>query len=178
MLKKPYLSTKIFSTKQESKIASELGWDTVSGSGARPCAPGDVISDSWLGECKTHVESSKTIHFNHEVWDKIKAESVSRHRKPVLFTDDGTQSLDCTWCVCLSNSIENQNIYVIPGTLSFKKNIGFDHLTQIADFKRTRRGTPEMFKGCAFVYSMKWNSDDIYLMPFESFKQIIQEQGS
>ena len=170
-------NTKLFSMLQEYKVAKSLGWETVTGSGARPCTPGDVIGENWLGECKTHTSDSKSIYFNHDVWEKIKSEAVSKHRRPVLFTDDGSQSLDTTWCVCLANSIENDNIYVTSCNMHIKKNISFDHLKQIADYRSVKRSAPDLFQHCSFVFSLTWLGDTIYLMPFESFKQIVEAQG-
>lgn len=80
-------------------IADYLGWSVVTGSGARPCHPGDVISDDWLGECKTHEKSGHTIFFSSDVWEKIVEEATKMHRSPVLFTDDGSQKLENTWCI-------------------------------------------------------------------------------
>ena len=177
MEKKSYLNTKIFSSLQENRIASELGWETVSGSGARPFAPGDIISENWLGECKTHMNDAKSIYFNHDVWLKIRSEATYQHRKPIVFTDDGSQSLSNTWCVCLSSSIEGNNLYIIPSTLYVKKNISFDHLKQMADFKGVKRCALDTFKHSIFVYSLTWIDDPVYLMPFDSFKQVIEEQG-
>ena len=88
-----------FSDKQERQIASELGWSVVVGSGARHLYPGDVRSVEWLGECKTHATSNKPILFDMKVWDKISKEAAARQRYPVLFVDDGSQTLSKTWCM-------------------------------------------------------------------------------
>ena len=178
MEKRSYLNTKMFSSLQENRVAKELGWETVSASGARPFNLGDICSENWLGECKTHTADAKSIYFNRDVWEKIKSEATYHHRKSIIFTDDGTQSLDSTWCVCLSNSIEKNNIYTIPGKLYIKKNISFNHGKQMSDLKSVKRSTPDMFRGCAFVYELTWLGDPVYLMPFASFKQIVEEQGS
>ena len=53
--------TKFYSERQEKYIANQLGWDVVTGSGARDCHPGDVKSDAYLGECKTHTTVKKYI---------------------------------------------------------------------------------------------------------------------
>lgn len=90
---------KKFSDKQEKLIASSLGWVQVSGSGSRPNLPGDVESDIYLGECKTHTTPGHSINFKFSVWDKIEEEAYSRFKKPVLFVDDGSQKLDHTYCM-------------------------------------------------------------------------------
>lgn len=94
-MKKP---TKYYSSMQENRIAEYLGWKVVSGSGARPFNPGDIISDHFLGECKTHTEKNDKITIKADVLVKIKLESESIFRLPVLFIDNGTQSIDNTWC--------------------------------------------------------------------------------
>ena len=84
------------SSEQEHKIASFLGWRVVSGSGAR-FDPGDISSELWLGDCKTHVEGGHKIEFKLDVWTKISTEALSKFRMPAYFVDDGTRDLRSTW---------------------------------------------------------------------------------
>lgn len=93
------MSTKDYSSKQESMIADYLGWKVVAGSGAAKCHPGDIIGDGWLGECKTHQTTGHNIFFSQSVWKKILEEANKEHRSPVLFTDDGSQKSNRTWCI-------------------------------------------------------------------------------
>lgn len=93
------MSTKDFSNKQENLVAKYLGWKTVVGSGARDFHYGDVISSSWLGECKTHVSKQSSVVFNKNHWVKISDESVFHHRNPALIVDDGTQDISNTYVV-------------------------------------------------------------------------------
>lgn len=93
------MATKDYSIKQEKLIANYLDWECVSASGARDCHPGDVISDSWMGECKTHVASGKRIQFVFKEWMKIYEEATSKFKFPVLFVDDGSQTIENTWCM-------------------------------------------------------------------------------
>lgn len=93
------MATKDYSNKQEKMIADYLGWRVVAGSGAAPCHPGDIIGDEWLGECKTHEKSNQPILFKQDVWEKIVEEANKEHRSPVLFTDDGSQKSNRTWCI-------------------------------------------------------------------------------
>ena len=175
--KKPYLNTKIFSSLQENKIASALGWATVVASGARPCAPGDIISDKWLGECKTHADRVKSIFFSYDVWKKLKQEAIFSHRRPVLFTDDGSQSLANTWCVCLRSSLEDTNAYVfVPYKTYIKKNISFDNLVQSSELRSAKRTAPDMFKDAPVVFTANWGTDSVCLMPFDAFQKITGEQ--
>jgi len=83
------MTTKDKSYIQEKMIANYLGWDVVSGSGARPHHPGDIKSDEWLGECKTHMKEVSIIHFDFRVYNKLMNEAMSQMRKPVLFVDNG-----------------------------------------------------------------------------------------
>lgn len=89
-------STKYYSDKQEKLIADYLDWQQISGSGSRPCNCGDVESDEFLGECKTHV-SHHSIQFHGDIWNKIRDEAASKHKRPVYFTDDGSQTLEATY---------------------------------------------------------------------------------
>lgn len=92
-------STKFYSNIQETTIARFLGWHVTSGSGSRPYHQGDIYSENWLGECKTHVTPNDKIVIHKKVWDKIQSEAQSNFKYPVLFVDDGHQSTDHTWCV-------------------------------------------------------------------------------
>ena len=89
--------TKSASDKQEKLIAHYLGWKQVSGSGSRPMHPGDVVSDNWLGECKTHLSAGNIIAFKFDVWDKLADEAISQFKLPALFVDDGSQTVDKTF---------------------------------------------------------------------------------
>ena len=93
------MSTKDFSSTQESRVAAYLGDDfhVVAASGANPSNPGDVVSENFIIECKTHTTKDYKIIFNHKVWDKIKQEAISQRKTPALVTDDGTQDMAKTW---------------------------------------------------------------------------------
>lgn len=120
------MATKDFSGKQEKLIASFLGWNVVSGSGARACYPGDIIGDEWLGECKTHETSNKSIFFSQKVWEKIVDEATAKHRKPVLFVDDGSQTIDKTWCIFNYFAVpDDWKLIELPK--KFKVNITLKH---------------------------------------------------
>ena len=123
----PTVNTKVYSSKQEHGVASILGWDVVSGSGARPHHVGDVESREWLGECKTHVTSGHPIVFRESVWMKIMKEAMSQCKRPVLFVDDGSQDLYRTWCMYLCTIEPYGGLHTAPilrkdGT----SNISFD----------------------------------------------------
>lgn len=93
------MATKDYSIKQEKMIANYLEWDCVVASGARPCHPGDLTSDYWLGECKTHVTAESRIKFSFREWEKICEEAASKGKFAVLFVDDGSQKAFRTWCM-------------------------------------------------------------------------------
>ena len=93
-------SKKYYSSKQENMIADFLKWHVVPGSGSRNCYPGDIESDEWLGECKTHT-TKQPVKFVLKEWSKIREEAIAKMKFPVLFTDDGLQNADTTWCMFL-----------------------------------------------------------------------------
>ncbi len=90
-------TNKYYSDRQEHMIADYLGWSVVSGSGARSTLPGDIRSEDWLGECKTHKTPGQMISFKHKVWKKIQDEASSKFKFPALFVDDGSQTVENTW---------------------------------------------------------------------------------
>ncbi len=94
------------------------------GSGSRAGHPGDVISDEWLGECKTHTSPGHTIQFYQSVWNKLSDEAFSQHKFPVLFVDDGSQNLRNTWCLFTAQPtcahIFTHYEYPVKSAISFK----------------------------------------------------------
>lgn len=88
---------KIYSDAQEKLVCNLLGWEQVTASGARPFYPGDVINETWLGECKTHEKQTTRPAFNAKTWEKIQTEAMSKMRQPIYITDNGTQTVDGTW---------------------------------------------------------------------------------
>lgn len=161
------MATKDFSSKQEKMVASVLGWKVVAGSGAAACHPGDVISDMWLGECKTHLKPGQKICFKQDVWEKIKDEAYVKHRFPVLFTDDGTQNEKTTWCLCLARDIELENTVSAPLTNKATKNIIFDHYTMQVETK--------IFGSVANklpIFTANLGGDDVIICQLSVFSQV------
>lgn len=169
-------SKRDYATAQETKLASELGWERVSGSGAAPCAPGDIISDDWLGECKTHTEPGQRIFFDYDVWKKINEEAMAKRRAAALFVDDGSQNPKRTWVVCNFVSVERPFLMEADIPFAVRKNISFDGTKQHGQLAvlSTKNVTPtSMFK--YIVYHYKWHDSDIALMPFETFKGLLNQ---
>lgn len=158
------MSTKDFSNKQEKLIASFLNWDVVSGSGSRACHPGDIIGDEWLGECKTHETSNKSIFFSQTVWEKIVNEAIAKHRKPVLFTDDGSQRLDKTWCI-FNHFVVPEDWTTIQLPKKFKVNITLEHEYLIDMYSKLSNDT-----SCYLVNLGKYK---VALLPLRLFNTMI-----
>lgn len=167
-------ATKDFSSKQESLLASKLGWSVVSGSGARPTAPGDIISDDWLGECKTHVKQDDTITFRQDVWNKICREAVMKHRKPVLFVDDGTQTEDGAWALCKAGSLPVvSELTVAKYDKSIVKHITFSHSAATDHLLSVKKLEGKMYAGLSAVWpGIDRGFDKVIIMPFTTFKEI------
>ena len=165
-------STKEFSSKQEKLISNELGWETVVASGARPGAPGDIISEEWLGECKTHTAPGNKIFFDALVWDKIQQEAMMRHRKPVLFVDDGSQSLDNTWVLCNEASILQVNTASVDFPFAVRKNVSFDSEKGKVKLKEffSKSGGGIVFDN--MIYSLTWGTSQVVIMEFSTFKEL------
>ena len=117
------MATKDFSSKQEKAIAEYLDWAVVAGSGAAACYPGDVISDDWLGECKTHITPNQKLFFSYTVWNKIQQEAIAKHRYPVLITDTGTQRLKDTWCLFSVTALDRTKAKLHPVNKYVSTNI-------------------------------------------------------
>lgn len=160
------MSTKDFSNKQEKMIADYLGWSVVSGSGARACHPGDIIGEDWLGECKTHETTGKSIFFSTNVWTKICEEATFQHRRPVLFTDDGSQNIRKTWCLIPIFTVED-DWSVQPMKKKFRANFTMNHedLAKLYDCNGIQSGNSD--KVC---YYAEMGSQKVVVLPLELFK--------
>ena len=111
--------TKYYSEIQETKIAKALGWERVVASGARNFHPGDIKSDRWLGECKTHTKPSDKVKFTLAEWRKIQSEAQSVMKTPALFVDDGTQELKNTWVMVNHNCIPLIDSILVPSDIRY-----------------------------------------------------------
>lgn len=73
--------TRFYSSRQEKKVAKELGGKQVSNSGAARFVAGDVELDEWLIECKTVTKEQKSFSVKREWLDKNKEEAFSRNKR-------------------------------------------------------------------------------------------------
>lgn len=121
------------SSRQELQIAKLLGWKQVRCSGSRPCTPGDIISDLWLGECKTHMISDKPIVFLRKVWNKVCEEAIGVLKYPAVFVDDGSQEISKTWVMFNKTMCEfsiSQKICMY--NKSFETAVRFKHADMVS----------------------------------------------
>lgn len=136
--------TKYYSNKQENTIASYLGWSVVTGSGSRSTLPGDIQSDEWLGECKTHETAGHKIIFYHSVWNKLQDEAISKYKFPALFVDDGSQKVENTW-VMYSGEFPSGEYRSIAYPFANTANIGFKSLDMWAERNKYDSTVPVIF---------------------------------
>lgn len=158
-------SNKYYSNKQEKLIADMLGWKVVSGSGSRSTHPGDIESEDWLGECKTHKTPKHKIKFDHNVWKKIVDEAASKFKFPVLFVDDGSQTQLHTWCM----------FKITPGVpfiytnyiLPIRSNIVFDSSIMLEHRKSIKSDLP-------VIYTINREKETIYISTFSDFIEMFK----
>ena len=162
--------TKYYSNRQEQLIARSLGWAVVAGSGARDFHPGDIISDKWIGECKTHTAPGHRITFFATVWNKICEEASSKFKYPALFVDDGSQKLENTWVMFLDNTAYSTEHSKYPIPVSFRTNIAFDG----ADLLREYRNLSTWCSGIA-IWSGTFCGKTVGLLPFYKFQELFEE---
>ena len=161
------MPTKDFSSAQENMIADYLDWAVVSGSGAAACHPGDIISDEWLGECKTHVKPDQKIFFSKSVWKKICDEAMVKRRYPVLFTDDGSQKCNKTWCLFSSRQLNRDDCHVMSeGAFVNRTNISFGHDAMLANYELQR--SPDK----PSVFLLRWGEDTVAVCLLSTFKEL------
>lgn len=157
-------STKYYSNKQESMISNYLGWTKVPASGAL-MKPGDIYSDEYLGECKTHMISGVPVSFNIDVWTKLKREAMSQFRRPVYFSDDGSQQIQNTW-VILDNVRSSVSIYS-SDELRVRNLFKFNS----TDMKK-KLGTVRNRPACI---SSSIGNETVYVMSVSDFKNMIED---
>ena len=162
------MATKDFSSKQENMIANYLDWSVVAGSGAAACFPGDIISDDWLGECKTHVESGNKIFFSKSVWKKICDEASVKRRFPVLFVDDGSQRRDRTWCLFSKKQLDLDRCVCYPIPVRKATNITFDHF-EMKEVYEDYRSKTDLIP----VLCHTWDNDVVVIARLYEFSEII-----
>lgn len=155
------LTRKEASSKQERLVANMLGWRVVSGSGARPTHVGDITSDDWIGECKTHVNPGHRILFDASVWKKIKDEANSKFKYPVLICDDGSQTIEYTWCMFDKlDTVIDYDIVSYP--FEVKTNVTFDSTALSKHITTANR---------VVVYSLQ---DNRFICSLNTFYRIIK----
>jgi hypothetical protein len=76
--KKP---TRYYSSRQENKVAKDVGGKTTANSGATMFDKGDLKTDQFLIECKTKTSNSDSISIKKEWLDKLKDESLFMKKK-------------------------------------------------------------------------------------------------
>lgn len=163
-------ATKVYSDKQEKLVASILNGNVVPGSGSRPTVPGDVKSENWLAECKTHVEPGHNIFFDLNVWKKISDEAMALHRLPVLVVDDGSQKERHTWCLCRSCNIYKGNLMIVPFPVTVRKNISCKEDKLNEALSQAKKWLGGLYIGACFEFS--WNEEDICILPITTFKEV------
>lgn len=87
-------STRYYSNKQEKKVAKAVGGKQTANSGATAFSKGDVRTDDWLLECKTHTELREQFTIKREWIDKNKEEAFQmgkHHSAVVIDFGDGEQ---------------------------------------------------------------------------------------
>ena len=158
------MSTKDYSNAQEYMIANFLGWDKVAGSGAADFHAGDVVSDKFLGECKTHEIPGSKVVFRQDVWKKISDEAMVFSRKPVLFADDGSQSWRRTYCLVKKpvdmSFLPKKEFFVVNYNVNYKKQLNFDPDKLYAKFKKNQNS----------ILVVSW-VEDVLIMNLQTFEE-------
>ena len=155
---------KQFSSKQERTVADALGWSVVGGSGARLTEVGDVRSDEWLCECKTHTSPNHAIAFNLSVWAKLRNEAAAKFKYPVLIVDDGSQLLSRTWCMFRLNVFDlvKDTVAVVGLPINRTININFKYDELPVEVGTKRR-----------IYTCLYDNVFVGITSFDTFKSLV-----
>lgn len=164
------INTKIYSSRQEKRVADYLGWKVVSGSGARNCFPGDVQADEWLGECKTHTTPGHKLSFSYSVWKKISDEARSRFSSPAYFVDDGSQLLSSTWVMFAERS-SLIPVHKCPHDPVTNKTFSIDGLVLRVMYDKFRIAAPSTEGDAPAVIHLQFCGEDVCIAPIETFRR-------
>lgn len=168
MMEKP---TKHYSNKQESIVSEYLGWKRVSASGARPFDKGDIASDAWLCECKTHTATASTKTNSYKVllsvWRKICMESMSSMRRPLLVIDDGSQKIERQVAVVAMQFYTGDYKLFMHDSVHLRVSLqSFSFSYELVKLMKKEK----------FCVRMFFNDIDVVLMPIEYFKEMLVDQ--
>lgn len=167
------MNNKEFSNRQEKMVADYMGWKVVSGSGARPFAPGDVANSQWLVECKTHNTEQENVVFRKTHWKKISEEARSVNKYSILITDNGTQKLQNTWVMVSRRLVPEDNAFRIFGLVNSARSdstVTFNHTAAVSLYKSG-------LSNKKINYFPEWcNGEQVAIMPLEEFKKFYKEQ--
>ena len=161
------VNKKDYSKAQETTVADFLDWSRVSGSGARPTHPGDIVSDEWLGECKTHTSRGQKVKFEYKVWAKLVDEAASQFKSPAYFSDDGSQFVENCWVMFPVRDLPSDVLVVqIPDANS---SFSFDTHQQHQDMKsRLEKATQS-----SLVYLIRFKSSHLFMSDLYTFKELM-----
>ena len=170
------MTNKEASSKQEHMVADYMGWSVVSGSGSRPFRPGDITSEYFLVECKTHTEPKANITFKKSHWKKIQEEALAKDKFPILVTDNGTQTPLHTWIMIPMRIINN---CAIPNSVDGLNNTSRSGNTVIFDdFMARQLYNSSTSHKTVTVFMYKWSTSDDYvaIMTLSEFRDFYKEK--
>ena len=159
------------SDKQEKLIAKILGWRQVTGSGSRHNYPGDVSSEEWLGECKTHLTNHK-ITFKKPIWEKIKEEATARFKYPAYFTDNGSQLAMFTWVIIPERELP-KDFTIVPYPKDVETSLSFDVCDSVFD-KSDLNNTVFEFAFDTSLDKLNTKRHKLLLMKLSMFETILR----
>jgi len=166
-------SKKESSNKQEKMVADYMGWKVVKGSGSRPFAPGDVNSYNFLVECKTHIDEQESIIFYKKHWKKISEEALSKHKYPVLITDNGTQKSNNTWVMLPKRMLSDDSVFKLFGLSNTSRSgntVTFSHIAATSLYKSGHTDN-------RINYFPEWFDDEqVAIMPLAEFRDFCKEE--
>jgi len=168
------MTNKEASNKQEKMVANYMDWRVVSGSGARPFRPGDIGSEYFLVECKTHTKPQVNIVFYQKHWNKIAIEARSVNRYPMLVVDNGTQKSEYTWIVVPKGIITNDHVHRminLTNTSNSGNTITFKHEDAKSLYKE------QYIDEAINYFEDRFGEDErVAIMPLSEFKKFYEEQ--
>jgi len=166
------MTNKEASKLQEDMVAKFLGWNVVSGSGARPFKPGDVQNEHYLLECKTHTTEQTNIVFYTKHWEKISIEARSTNKYPALVVDNGTQKSQNTW-VMIPKRVLPEKVFKIFGLVNTAKSestITFRHEAAKSLYKAGHNDDK-------ISYFPGWcNNEQIAIMTLSEFNKFYEQE--
>ena len=114
------------------------------------------------------MSTDKSIVFKKTVWDKVHEEATSKFKTPVLIVDDGSQSIDRTWCMFPASAASSYEFVEYP--YSIRSIVIFDHSALMSEYRKLNPSDLPYHKKKYF--QLDFHNRKVGIVPLELFYEM------